>query len=425
MDARIGFGVLVVVIFVAIAAVARRGGAAAVLRLGVGMMVVGLAVAAAGAAALASCRAAGGAALAARRAKGGAPAAGPPAPPAPPASPALHPYGNGQFTAAEIRAIRAVRGRLLPEPPADTAALPRLPYRQHVYPPGGRTTRHFGQRKLLLSEVEFLSRRLRPGDTVVYVGAAPGIHVPFLAALFQRERPRFELYDPREFRMREPGNIPKQLPSWNPAGSDATPQVQDRHQTLKTIATHREFFTEATARQYAGRDDVLLVSDIRTGTDGPELPSDATVAADMAEQERWVFAMEPRAILLKYRLNYTRAEPVPYIEGRVCLQAWTGTHSTEARLEAARPYRRAPADARAHEERMFYLNTVLREWGRYDHGVPLGDVPGLDAGFDSATEARIWREYLASRGEAAAPETVAALMLQASAAIGRGLEPTR
>jgi hypothetical protein len=54
-----------------------------------------------------------------------------------------------------------------------------------------------GQRKLLLSEIEFLTLFARPGDVVVYAGAAPGYHIPYLLDLFPFIK--MVLVDPRQF----------------------------------------------------------------------------------------------------------------------------------------------------------------------------------------------------------------------------------
>jgi hypothetical protein len=72
-----------------------------------------------------------------------------------------------------------------------------------VYRPRGddeRTTLHWGQRKLLLSEIDLLTQvavecPLFP--LVIYAGAAPGHHVPFLAELFPTAH--FVLVDPSQF----------------------------------------------------------------------------------------------------------------------------------------------------------------------------------------------------------------------------------
>lgn len=57
---------------------------------------------------------------------------------------------------------------------------------------------HWGQRKLLLSEIEFLTLFSEPGVTVVYAGAAPGTHTASLARLFP-EVHQFVLVDPSPF----------------------------------------------------------------------------------------------------------------------------------------------------------------------------------------------------------------------------------
>eukprot|EP00961_Rhodomonas_salina_P002887 39493-Rhodomonas_salina.1 len=47
-----------------------------------------------------------------------------------------------------------------------------------------KTVVHWGQRKLLLSELEFLTAHGAAGATVVYAGAAPGTHTRYLLELF-------------------------------------------------------------------------------------------------------------------------------------------------------------------------------------------------------------------------------------------------
>lgn len=61
-----------------------------------------------------------------------------------------------------------------------------------------KSTVHWGQRKLLLSEIEFLTLYSEPGITVVYAGAAPGTHIGYLSRLFP-EVSRFVLVDPSPF----------------------------------------------------------------------------------------------------------------------------------------------------------------------------------------------------------------------------------
>ena len=61
---------------------------------------------------------------------------------------------------------------------------------------------HWGQRKLLLTEIEFLTmyfeKKTNDKPTyVIYAGAAPGNHILYLSKLFPTVH--FELYDPRNF----------------------------------------------------------------------------------------------------------------------------------------------------------------------------------------------------------------------------------
>ena len=288
-------------------------------------------------------------------------------------------FRGDRLTAAEITAVEAVADRLIPmkDLPVNASEVPRIPYRQHVYRlERYKSARHYGQRKLLASEVDFLLNNAKRGDTVVYAGSAPGIHIPFLASLFRHLDLKYVLIDPRPF------ELPRGYP-----------------EVMGNIETRQGFFTDESVAEFAGRDDVLFVSDIRSGTDEFSVPSDDMVEADMEMQKGWVLAMNPRAILLKYRLNYNKGEDsADYLAGEVRIQVWAPASSTETRLEAQRPYKVVKTDARDHEERMAYINNILREWAAYDHGVPLHMAPGLDLGFDSASEVRIWRRYLELAG---------------------------
>jgi len=114
-----------------------------------------------------------------------------------------------------------------------SADAPRRPYQR---PPNTeRSVNHWGQRKLLLSEIEFLTVFGQKGTLVVYAGAAPGTHTNYLADLFPSMD--FLLVDPSEF-YAKPTN---------------------------RIEIRQEFFTEQICREVReGGRDVLFISDIRT-----------------------------------------------------------------------------------------------------------------------------------------------------------------
>ena len=77
---------------------------------------------------------------------------------------------------------------------------PKKPYRRRA--DEEKTAIHWGQRKLLMSEIEFLLSTLPKSQqcVVVYAGAAPGTHVRILADMFPSHL--FVLVDPAPFTVR-------------------------------------------------------------------------------------------------------------------------------------------------------------------------------------------------------------------------------
>jgi hypothetical protein len=88
--------------------------------------------------------------------------------------------------------------------------LSHCPFRREYRPRQSKeehgTGIHWGQRKLLMCEIEFLCKHAKSGDTVVYAGAAPGRHILTLAELLFPELD-FQLYDPAPFNIRPSRNV--------------------------------------------------------------------------------------------------------------------------------------------------------------------------------------------------------------------------
>lgn len=147
-----------------------------------------------------------------------------------------------------------------------SADAPRRPYFR--IPHHLRTVNHWGQRKLLLSEIEFLTEHAVDDDCiVVYAGAAPGTHIPYLANLFPQVK-LFLLYDPADFK------------EW-------VTHLEER------VEVHQGFFTDEVAIQLKERyknDTLLFLSDIRTAD--PKVMSEEeveeNVVKDMTMQMGWV-----------------------------------------------------------------------------------------------------------------------------------------
>jgi cap2 methyltransferase len=312
-------------------------------------------------------------------------------------------YGE-KLTKDEAVAIEAVAHTRQPwdNLPITISSLEPIPYRPSFL--RYRTSLHLGQRKLLLTEVMFITRYAKSRDTIIYAGAAPGIHTPFLADLFKNLELQYILYDPRSFRLGRPRD---------------------------DIVPHVDFFTDDTARQYQGI-STLFVSDIRTGIPSDGIPApevEKKVLADMRAQEKWVQIMKPKASMLKFRPPYTStkqsgapgAPPLPYLSGEVFLQPWAPLSSSETRLIVVDSDSSQEYDPSDYENRMFFLNNVLREWAYYEHGVPTHLVPGLDHCFDCALEAHIWKNYLLSQKMPATPQNIADMFNKATKALSKGL----
>jgi len=231
----------------------------------------------------------------------------------------------------------------------------------------------WGQRKLFLSEVYFLTwYAVQDQPIVVYAGAAPGTHIPFLATMFPEIE--WHLYDPRAF----------------------TIQPTDK------IHIYQQYFTDEDAQKWVGK-DVLFISDIRTADyrSQEKQENEHSVVEDLRMQERWYRAMKPASGYLKFRLpyydGYNNGKEFQYLSGQVVKQPWAPQSSTETRLIPDGG--ETMWDLQKYEEQMFYHNAHIREAVRY-RVQPLGE---LLHDFDSCFEREIFDCYLESRGSN--PET--------------------
>ena len=153
---------------------------------------------------------------------------------------------------------------------------------------------HWGQRKLLLSEIEFLTLYGEQGDLMVYAGAAPGTHIPFLSELFPKHR--FELWDPSPFAI----------------------------QPSSKIKIMNDFFTMEVCKDYVERkEDILFVSDIRTANAALQQleESNKYIEKDNHLQRDWVLALNPKKAMLKFRFPYCPGK-ADYFDGEIRLPCW-------------------------------------------------------------------------------------------------------
>ncbi|KAH3765268.1 poly A polymerase regulatory subunit [Pelomyxa schiedti] len=231
-----------------------------------------------------------------------------------------------------------------------------------------KTLMHLGQRKLILSEIEFLAKYCNPGDFVVYAGAAPGTHINFMSGeLFPTLQ--FHLFDPADFHAHE----------------------TDR------IKIFQEFFTDKHAQQYAVLQNFIFICDIR-GIEGmPNAATEAQIQQEMNMQMGWIETMRPRVSMLKFRLPYSPGKTL-YLDGVLHFQMWAGRTSSESRLIITRPEGDTPFPKLEYNhgwysDVMYHFNTVTRTTFFESEVLPL---PGMDHCYDCCSELHVLQTYLQS-----------------------------
>lgn len=261
-----------------------------------------------------------------------------------------------------------------------------------------KTMVHWGQRKLLISELEFLiffwDPQKVPNPVLVYAGAACGDHIPLLPKLFPSIA-SLHLYDPAPFNIK------------------ATDKIH----------LYKQMFTVKEAQEWAGRTDVFFISDIRTGdyTIMSSEENELSILSDMELQRKCVEIMNPVQAHLKFRLPYSDFDhnylKVEYMDGYLLLQPWAPYTSTETRLVPVKDphsnkYKTKTWDALQYEEQLFYHNTVLRSNQLYLN--PLGfkndltpiDPPELHNDYDSVAEVFILNSYFRKFGQSPTPKEI-------------------
>lgn len=232
-----------------------------------------------------------------------------------------------------------------------------------------KTMDHWGQRKLFITELEFLTLYASDNTVVVYAGSAPGYHITYLAELFPTVQ--FHLFDSRNIVATGP-NIQK----------------------LQSL------FTDDFARHYGNSilsgSNILFISDIRTGQEdikktnkpGFKLSAEEAVKTDMEMQERWVRIMNPTVSMLKFRLPWTSGK-TNYLNGEIRPQPWVGATSSETRLIVTDSNSTREYDNDWYSNVMHYFNTRTRETF-YENGL---NEP-YDHCYDCNSEILISMQYL-------------------------------
>lgn len=234
---------------------------------------------------------------------------------------------------------------------------PILPYSRGL---AERRQVKFPRLKLLMADLTFLTYYWDPEEipklTIVYVGAAPGIHIEILDLMFANFDITWILYDPAEFKLTKSEKI-----DWI--------TEKDKFVPKNRISIIRDYFTDDDAMRYQNRKDLFFISDIRTGglkeNDWEPKTFDLKyVIPDMAMQAQWVKIVRPMKASLKFRLPYYFPETgmsrnFSYFPGMIVKELWIGARSTETRLVPS-SYDFVDWDIKWYEQAMFYHNIIFR-----------------------------------------------------------------
>jgi hypothetical protein len=260
-----------------------------------------------------------------------------------------------------------------------------LPYhrRREEY----KYTVHIGQRKLLLSEIEFLTHCAGQFKdkkmTIVYAGAANGTHIKLLA---------IDLFPKYEYYLYDPGQFDTIL------------------NDISNIHIHRQLFTKKTCETWKNRDDIIFISDIRRVP--PDLDKnensdefEKVIKEDMIMQMEWYKIINPEIAMLKFHLPYCNpkdksTEFTEYLAGTMYFQAWPGETSTETRLWINKNAKMIKYDNRKYESQLFRHNVCTRMQHFDLSPLEKKDIlkfKGLEFDYDSRAELHIYGEYLKLR----------------------------
>lgn len=250
---------------------------------------------------------------------------------------------------------------------------------------------HWGQRKLFMSELWFLTKYGHLATCVVYAGAAPGTHIPFLVQLFPKHH--FILFDPSNFDLKNLKN--------------------DKTNAKNRMVIRQEYFTDEIAAQLAKDypDNILFISDIRTADPGkhePEL-SEILVYNDNIKQKDWINIMKPKKSLVTLKYPYPDVKigenlkcqfpnvkvegenlALSMFKGEIFIQPYATPTGTETKLIPDDNQEEIQCDNRKYEEQLYYHNHVTRE-ATYPQPI---NGEGLNETWDISVEIVILYDFL-------------------------------
>jgi hypothetical protein len=238
-----------------------------------------------------------------------------------------------------------------------------------------KTLIHWGQRKLLLSEIEFLTQHAKKGDTIIYAGAAPGTHILILIQMFRKLRLHYVLVDPNNF--------------------------DSKLKRKKETTILQEYFTDELATTLGKKHkNILFISDVRRADPYVMSPDDVEklVWEDHIFQLKWHDILKPRYSMFKFRLPWDK-KTVKYADGIVKFQIWATKSSSETRIIIKKKYKKKTWDCKKYENQLYFFNNRFRPslfhpkktWGISEKQMI---EHGMDHCYDCCAELLVLSKYM-------------------------------
>lgn len=309
-----------------------------------------------------------------------------------------------------------------------------------------RPSRHIGQRKLFLSEVQFLNDN--NSGICLYAGAAPGNKTHYLSELFPNVK--FILIDPNKFNL----IVPPHNNSHRLQKHDDIVHIYSNYATKsniykinKTVSEMSDneknellqFITDSKYKIFIIEDymdaiyaklfkdlNVTFISDIRSNSSDDGYPMDIDIYWNISMMFNWIQVMKPSESMLKHRMPFGSDASKPMIVNeryqesfdqsrafgidfyndykndkmRMChaklyIQAWSPISSTELRMRVTRADLNniVEYDVKAIESKLCYYNNINRSYVYHTNNNASEELNFCHCN-DCALENKILSEYV-------------------------------
>lgn len=303
---------------------------------------------------------------------------------------------------------------------------------------------HLGQRKLGLSEIQFLTEH--PCAYVVYAGSSPSQKIYYISRLFPDTK--FVLIDPRKpeifiddkrtvfsfHNANIPVEIREKFMDLGETGKNMTADLENLVDTIRNssarIFTIRGYFNNKLAQTLAPL-GANFISDIRSITERADIgPQDLDVLWNLSQQYNWMRIMNPPVSCVKFRQLFYNSDAMDYFyghydkdlyrktfedskefgidfvknytdkiwqypKGEVYLQAWMGLSSTETRLHILRKDLENIVDYNTsdYEDKFNFYNVFYRCLVKHKNPYTSKKLC-IDKCNDCGIEVVIWENYI-------------------------------